>query len=111
MILEKLKLVWAKVSDTMPLISNKAILEKIKRFLVKVRGVPNRMITSNSKKDMEEKCEIIFDISSCKCELKTAKCSDRDVRCKEKECIKVHIDRFTSERHGIFRRGDCRFVK
>ena len=47
MILEKLKLVWAKVSDTMPLRSNKAILEKIKRFLVKVRGVPNRMITSN----------------------------------------------------------------
>ena len=91
MILEKLKLVWTKVSDKMPLLSDKAKLEKIKRFIVKVRGVPNRSITSNSKKDMDEKCDTIFDISSCRCELKTAECSDRDVRCKEKECNKVHI--------------------
>ena len=75
----------------MPLISNKAVLEKIKRFLVKVRGVSNKKITINQKKDMDEKCDTIFDISSCKCELRTVECSDRDVRCKEGECKKVHI--------------------
>ena len=91
MILEKLKLVWTKVSDKMPFLSDTTIIVKIKRFLVKVRGVRNKSILSNSKKDMDEKCDTIFDISSCKCELRTVECSDRDVRCKEGECKKVHI--------------------
>ena len=97
MILKKLKLVWTKVSDKMPLLSDKASLEKIKRFIVKVRGVPNRSITSNSKKDMDEKCDTIFDISSCRCELKTAECSDRDAR--KRSATKFTLSAFATERY------------
>ena len=47
MILEKLKLVWTKVRDKMPFLSDLSIIVKIKRFLVKVRGVHNKLILRN----------------------------------------------------------------
>ena len=88
---EKLALVWGKVSDKIPLFSQKSYEVKIQRYLEDLKKIRRNRATLSVKQNKEKKLDTIFDIYRCSCDLEEVKCDHKDVKCKIENCQQTHI--------------------
>jgi len=90
-ITEKLLVVWAKISDKMPLLAKSTIDMKVFTFLQNVKKINGKKIKARVKRNLDKKLDMIFDICKCNCNLEEAQCEDNNVKCKIQNCKKVHL--------------------
>ena len=84
--------VWAKCSNALPVISTRAIDDRLERFINKVKQTP--FPRKRSKKlldDLDAVAQKLFDISACTCELPNASCRDPRVHCLSVNCRQIHL--------------------
>ena len=74
----RLKEKWAIVNAGIPLISDKSLQVKIKRFVDKFKAFDGRRGLTKAQRDNLTQCRsLFFDIAACKCDLPELDCSAR----------------------------------
>jgi len=82
---------WGRVNSELPLISVYSATLRVKLLIEKVNSINQKKVSSAAVNAMDEKLDSLFDISACNCDLPVCECSDREVNCKLKNCMLVHI--------------------
>jgi hypothetical protein len=87
---EKVKEVWFKCNSRLPLIEDRSVYNKLKRFLDKVRKCNRDKTTVAVKDNLLKSQDKLFDISACTCELPILACDSKFVRCTKENCDQQH---------------------
>lgn len=88
---KKLHKVWSKCNTRLPLIDEKSLYVKIKRFLDKVKQLNAGKLSASLTSNVHKTEDKLFDIAACNCSLQTHPCDSKSVRCSIENCKKEHI--------------------
>ena len=92
MIVEKVIGIWQRVNLNLPLHENKYLIKLVDQICFKkAREINRKSLSKTQEKNLEEKLDKLFDISSCSCDLPVRPCSDNAVKCKVENCETQHI--------------------
>ena len=83
--------IWKLVNPQLPLLREHYIKQKVDRSCINAKQLNRKSLNVIKVKNMTEKLERLFDISSCCCELPILKCDDYAVKCKIENCQTRHI--------------------
>jgi len=88
---QKLNDVWSKCNTRLPVIEEKSLHTKIKRFLDKVKQLNAGKLSVSLALNVQKTKDKLFDIAACNCSLQTHPCDSKVVRCSIENCEKEHI--------------------
>lgn len=88
---QKLNDVWSKCNTRLPVIEEKSLHTKIKRFLDKVKQLNAGKLIVSLALNVQKTKDKLFDIAACNCSLQTHPCDSKVVRCSIENCEKEHI--------------------
>ena len=84
--------IWQAVNLRLPLHSEYYMLKLIDKVCFKkVKAVNRKSLSIKQSKNLEEKLDKLFDISTCTCSLPVRSCDDNAVKCNAENCQKQHI--------------------
>ena len=84
--------IWQAVNPRLPIHSEYYILKQVNTScFMKAKAVNRKSLSTRQIKNLQEKLDKLFDISTCLCSLPILPCEDQAVKCNVENCQMQHI--------------------